>query len=81
MDIEGFIAWIVEDARDHGWSDIDGGSLYEALVRHGLCVERAITAEEAKEDWALDYDLREGDEGCFDSPELSALRQRVRDRK
>lgn len=78
MNLEAFIAELVDDYRLHGCMDIDGGDFQEMLIKHGLCVERPATVEEAGEAWCQDYDIKAGDTIVADCPELAALRRRER---
>lgn len=70
LDIRGFVKGIV-DLQDHG-SDLDGGDVYELTVKHGLAVERPLTAAEIADEngpWH-EYGCREGDPWTFWAPEF-----------
>ena len=73
MDKDGFIKALYEKWRDEDWMDIDGGDLDTLMKKHGLTVERPITEEEAKTEWAAEWDMEPGDMGNFASDELKAI--------
>lgn len=73
MNIKAFVKELVGGYREHGCLDIDGADFQELLVKHGLCIERPATKEDAATEWAQDYDIEEGDTVVVDSPELKAF--------
>lgn len=78
MNIEAFIAELVADWREHYCCDIDGADFQDALVKHGIFIERPATAKEAEEEWCQEFEIREGDLIMANSPAFSELLRRVR---
>lgn len=76
MNINAFVVELIETYRDHHCGDIDGATVQDLLLKHGLCVERPITKEEAEEEWAEAFDIEEGDTAVVDSEEFAALKRR-----
>ena len=52
------------------YGDIFGERLQDLLIKHGLVVERPITAMECKSEWAQEHGLKPGDVTAFQSQEL-----------
>lgn len=53
--------------------DIDAVDLQDLMLKHGLLVARPLTAEEAQQEWARQWDCGEGDPWNFYSDELKAI--------
>jgi hypothetical protein len=77
MNINAFVVELVAMYRAHDCMDIDGADFQELFVKHGLGIERPITAEEAGQVW-YEWDAEEGDLCVMDSEEFAALKQSVK---
>lgn len=71
LDIRGFVERVLE--LMHEGTDVDGADLQDAAVKHGLFVERPLTAEEATLPEPSEYDCREGDTWLWHSDALKAF--------
>ncbi len=73
MDKDGFIAAVVALWRYHDCMDIDGASIQDLLVKHGLASEGPATEEDCATEWGQDYGIELGDIVLHDHPDLAAL--------
>ena len=79
MNLEAFIAELIEKHRSWPGCDFDGGELDAMLVKYGLCIRRSASKREAEAWRKKGFLVCAGDDLIVDSDELAALRARVRE--
>lgn len=76
--IDAFLGELLDNFVEHQYTDIDACDFQELLCKHGLCVERPITADECEAQWAQEYGYEPGDTMFAYSDEMKALMQAAR---
>lgn len=71
--VEGFLGDLLRTYSSGGHMDLDGCDVQDLLDKHKLTTPQPLTAEQAEEEWAQEYDMQEGDIGHIYTPLMKEI--------